>query len=423
MRVLSIYILLGIMSSFAYSTPNVVLISIDTLRWDHCTVYGYKPNTTPTLKRVAKAGVCFESAYAPASSTCPSHATMLTSLYPITHGVVQNNGTRLDSKVTTLAEYLSANGYDTAGIVSIFPLHSKFGFNQGFSFFDDNFVWEHEIPRSRKGTRRVYHGVKVPEAFTQKASETTRKAIQWVKSCKRPFFLFLHYVDPHGTFKPPEPFASRFPADLLGRYDAQIAYVDNCINKFLGVLGDDALVVITSDHGESLSQRGWEGHAKQLYDEGVRVPLIFYWPGHIKAGLRFSEPVDLLSIAPTILDLADIKPCDSFVGKSLKSSLCDGRSPDPNHPVYLMSVTFGKRIGIRLGNWKYIELPEGKRELFNLADDPKELHNLCTTFPKRADMLAARLTEWERLYKEPDAPPPVLSEEDIRKLKSLGYLK
>ena len=430
MRVLSIYMFLGIMSSFAYSKPNVILISIDALRWDHCTVYGYKPNTTPTLKKLAEAGVCFESAYAPASETCPSHSTMLTSLYPITHGVLQNNGTKLNGRFITLAEYLSANGYDTVGVVSAFPLHSKFGYNQGFFFFDNNFAKEYETAGPKGRARRVYHGVKIPNAFEQNAEETTRKVIQFVKSHNnnKPLFLFIHYIDPHAPYTPPEPFASQFPSDeiaqYIAQYDGEVAYVDNNIKKLIEALDSNTLVVITADHGQGLCQRyNWMPHGKYLYDEAVRVPYIFYWPGHIKAGLRFSEPVDLLTIAPTIVDLADIKPCNSFDGKSLKPSLCDGQLPDANHPIYLMNFSHGRKVGIRLGNWKYIESPGGKRELFNLANDPKELHNLCTTFPKRADMLAARLTEWKRLYKRPEAPPPVLSDEDIRKLKSLGYLK
>ena len=273
----------------------------------------------------------------------------------------------------------------------------------------------------------TYFGVKVTEAFDQDSAETTRKAIQWIKSCDsdKPFFLFIHYIDPHHPYNPPEPFASRFRRDVIGRYDGEIAYVDSNIKKLLEILDSKSLIVITADHGEGLMQRdNFMLHARHIYDEGVRVPLIFYGPNHIKKGLRFSEPVDFLTIAPTIVDLADIEPCHSFAGKSLKRCACDGQPPDANHPIYLMSIHLGrKKFGIRLGHWKYILNQGGEQELFNLIDDPKELSNVVAIFPERASMLATRLKEWKRLYKGPRPKPPVLSDEDRRKFESLGYLR
>ena len=408
---------------------NVILISIDTLRWDHCSVYGYKRNTTPTLKKLAKRGVCFSSAYAPTSTTAPSHATMLTSLYPITHGIVVHDGTKLDPKFETLAEHLADSGYQTAAIVSSFVLDSKFGFSQGFDFYDDNLEKAYETMPLMK----EWHGNKVVGGFDQCASETTRKTIKWLseqRSDKQPFFLFLHFMDPHHPYAPPQPYASEFPTDMIGRYDGEVAYIDDSIKKIFEELkrlklDDNTLIVITSDHGEGLMQHGWRSHGRHLYDEGVRVPLIFYWPGHILKGRMFAEPVDLLTLAPTILDLLDIKRdgC-KFAGKSLKSTLCEGAAPSADHPIYMQSRDYGtKKWGVRVGDWKYIEDFSGKKkELFNMIKDPAERVNSYIYSSKKGDELALLLAKWKRLYTQKSTEKPMLSEEDRLKFQSLGYL-
>ena len=423
--------------------PNAILISIDTLRWDHCSVYGYKWDTTPTLRAFAKCGVLFESAYAPTSSTCPSHATMFTSLYPITHGILLNNGSRLSPKFETLAERFRTKGYQTAGIVSSFVLHSKFGFSQGFEFYEDN------LDKADASTQRpTYHGNKVPGGFDQVAKAATEKTIKWLseqRKAEKPFFLFVHFMDPHGPYRPPEPYASRFPAEILGKYakemtalggigeyDGEVAYVDDSIKKIYEELrrlelDKDTLVVIVADHGEGLWQRqGYRGHGLHLYDEGVRVPLIFYWPGHILEGRVFPEPVDLLTLAPTILDLVGVKRKGTqFLGKSLKDAVCKGIAPEAEYPIYMQSRDYGiPKSGIRVGDWKYIEDFLGrKKELYNLKNDPKELVNLYGSFPEKGNKFATQLREWMWKYTLESPQEPILSEEDRLKFQSLGYLK
>jgi arylsulfatase A-like enzyme len=185
--------------------PNVLMISIDTLRQNHCSAYGYERDTTPNLRLLAEEGARFDLAYAPSSSTAPSHATMFTSLYPVTHQVLKQ-GQTLAQGDYTLAEHLNAQGYQTAAVVASFVMAVKFGFAQGFTFYDDDF-------KASTATihRRYWKGQ--PDFIDQHAIETTRKAIHWLKrkrSGEHPFFLFVHYFDPHAPYVPPEPFASRF---------------------------------------------------------------------------------------------------------------------------------------------------------------------------------------------------------------------
>ncbi len=186
-------------------SPNVLLISIDTLRKDHCSAYGYERGTTPNLTMLAEQGARFDRAYAPSASTAPSHATMFTSLYPVTHQVLKQGHT-LSQEDYTLAEHLSTIGYQTAAVVASYVLDVKYGFAQGFAFYDDNF-------KPLTASIRQKYWKDQPDVIDQTANETTRKAIAWLKkqrSPEHPFFLFVHYFDPHAPYVPPEPFLSRF---------------------------------------------------------------------------------------------------------------------------------------------------------------------------------------------------------------------
>ena len=409
--------------------PNVILISIDTLRWDHCSAYGYERNTTPTLKKLANQGVSFAAAYSPTSSTCPSHATMFTSLYPITHGILLNDGIRLEPEFETLAERFKMNGYQTAGIISSFVLHSKFGFSQGFDFYDENFMEAHASM-----SIKVYHEVLVPGGFDQIAGVTSGKVETWLndqRDEKRPFFLFVHFMDPHDPYVPPQPFASKFGSNNIGQYDGEVAYTDNNIKKILNKikqleLDKNTLVVIVGDHGEGLGDHNWMKHGRYVYDEAVRVPYIFYWPGHTLKDVVFSMPVDLLTLAPTILDMVGIKYDDSgFDGKSLATAISEGSAPSTNYPVYMQSRHIKpKKSGIRVGDLKYIEHFDGtKKELYNLKNDPKELTNLYSIHQDQADQLRSKIEDWKDAYTRKGPRNNVLSEEDRRKFKSLGYIE
>ena len=435
----------------AKGPPNVLMISIDTLRKDHCSAYGYERDTTPNLRVLAEEGARFDLAYAPSSSTAPSHATMFTSLYPITHQVLKQGHT-LSERDYTLAEHLNANGFQTAAVVASFVLDEKFGFAQGFTFYDDDF-------RASTATIHQRYWKGQTDIIDQHAVETTRKAIGWLnkqRSWERPFFLFVHYFDPHAPYAPPEPFSSRFappgrqPTELeniIGRYDGEIALTDREIGKLFETLkeaglDENTLVLVTSDHGEGLGQHDHLGHSINIYEEAIRVPLLFRWPNRIAKGCVFSAPVEQVDLAPTILDLIGVKADGfSFQGRSLAAVLRgDGdASLDADRPVYLYREYFegrrmklhsgeqvwlkGGKSGIRAGKWKYIEgKEENTRELFDLVADPQEQRNCITTFSQEAAELASQLKAWEQGHSRKKSLKEKISEEDLNRLKALGYV-
>jgi arylsulfatase A-like enzyme len=431
--------------------PNILFISIDTLRKDRCSAYGYHRDTTPNLRKLADNGSIFDSAYAPTPTTAPSHATMFTSLYPITHQF-KKNGAKLSKDYTTLAEYLNASGYHTAAVMGSFVLNSKFGFAQGFEFFDDKFEFSTATCR-----REEWGGIQVDEGFDQRANITSQKAIDFLQKYRekdRPFFLFVHYFDPHSPYVPPEPFNSKFapqknqptPLDKFStQYDGEVAFVDYEIGniiKTLEYLGrkDDTLIIVTSDHGEGLGQHDNLVHTVNIYEEAVRVPLIFHWPKHILRDRIINAPVELVDLMPTIFDLIGITDDKfSFQGQSLSNALCNGSKLDLDRPVYLHRPYFkglylpllynkkiwlkGEKFAIKINNWKYIEAEEeNTKELFDLNADSLELKNIYSSFPEKAAEFKTRLEKWKKEYGSQIAEQNIISDEDRMRLETLGYV-
>jgi len=376
---------------------------------------------------------------------------MRLSLYPITHQF-KKNGSKLSKDYTTLAESLNASGYHTAAVMGSFVLSSKFGFAQGFEFFDDKFEFSTATCRTEK-----WGGILVDEGFDQRANITTRKAINFLQRYKekdRPFFLFVHYFDPHSPYVPPEPFNSRFapqkkqptPIDKYSAlYDGEVASTDHGIGKLLGSLEylarkDDTLIIVTSDHGEGLGQHGNLEHTVSVYEELVRVPLLFYWPNHILRNRIINAPVELIDIMPTIFDLIGITDDKSSLqGQSLSNALCNGSKLDLDRPVYLYRPYFrgaylpvlydkkiwlkGEHFAIKAKNWKYIEAQEeNTKELFDLNTDPQELNNIYSSFPEKVTELKTRLQKWKKEYTRQSTKQNTISDEDRKRLESLGYV-
>jgi arylsulfatase A-like enzyme len=428
--------------------PNLVLISLDTTRRDHCSVYGYERETTPQLEKFAAEGVRFALAYAPSATTAPSHATLFTSLYPITHRVVKN-GRVLTPAYVTLAERLREAGWVTAGVVSSYVLDARFGLAQGFDTWDDDFD-----PTTATVRNEAWEGGDRVEVFDRRADATTAHALAWLDGPRertRPFFLFVHYFDPHAPYLPPAALARSFPpADAPGdglraqtaRYDAEIAFTD----EQLGVLFDglaerglarNTLVVITADHGEGLMQHGHLMHGAQIYEEQVRVPLLLRWPERLPAGRVIDGPVSLIDLAPTLLELmgAPAPEGGALQGHSLVPAL-EGRAPvDPARPIFLFRQHYqrgfdsgtpvaGEQYGIRLGDWKLISGPdEGTRLLFDVARDPRERRNLAAEQPERAAELESRLAGWRAEHGRAETAPEAVSEADLERLRALGYVQ
>jgi arylsulfatase A-like enzyme len=299
--------------------------------------------------------------------------------------------------------------------------------------------------------------IPVDEGFDQRADITTKKATDFLQSYKEkdgPFFLFAHYFDPHSPYVPPEPFRSRFAprkkrTKLIEKYNAQydgeVAFADHGVGILLDTLEylgrkNDTLIIVTSDHGEGLGQHDYLTHTINIYEEAVRVPLIFHWPGRIPKSRVIKGPVELTDLVPTIFDLIDIKPETQLLqGQSLLNALCNGSELNLDRPVYLHRQHFektympthhdmkiflnGEKFGIRVGDYKYIVgKDENTTELFNLSLDPNELSNIHDALPEKSAELETKLEKWKKENTRQSTEQDTISDMDRKRLESLGYV-
>ncbi|HEX2695498.1 MAG TPA: sulfatase, partial [Acidobacteriota bacterium] len=284
---------------------NVLLITLDTTRADHLGCYGYKPAKTPNLDKLAREGVRFARVYCPAPLTLPSHASIMTGLYPVTHGV-RNNGHDLPSGIRTLAEILKGRGYATAAFVSSFSVDSRFGLDRGFNVYDDTFRLESPFKTQN---------------MERRAEETFARFSRWLEANgKNRFFGWVHYYDPHLPYDPPSPYKEEFDGDP---YDGEIAYMDRYVGAVLeglkeqGVL-DKTIVVVAGDHGEGLGDKAELGHGIFLYEETLKVPLIVHSPVIFPHAQVVESQVRLIDVAPTILEILGLKSeAAGMTGQSL----------------------------------------------------------------------------------------------------------
>ncbi len=439
--------------------PNVLLVSIDSLRGDHLHCYGYPRETSPRMDALAEEGVRFETAVAPTSWTLPTHVTLLTALPPELHGVNYNN-TRLVSEATTLAEVLWQEGYCTAGFVSGPYLAASYGFSQGFDHYDDYSL----VKRSNLLSHR---GASSPGLFRLIDKWLTR----WNRAGRRrPFFIFLHMWDVHYDYTPPAPYDTMFdpgyqgtvtaenfelgfqvhpdmdPRDLqhiIALYDGEIRFTDFHLGRVFDLLKqlgiyDDTIVVVTSDHGDEFFEHGNKGHDKTLYDESLLVPLIFRFPKEIPRGKVVREQVRMKDVAPTILSLAKIEAPAEFGSSPPRGSYAE-RDLAPilskeATSALSPSVAFGDLRGflasLRTESYKLIQDQRNPAqvELYDLASDPGEQRNLLrrgTPPPAEGATLAKELEDWREKTRasESFATQYALSQEQIEQLRSLGYIR
>ncbi len=429
--------------------PNVLLISMDTTRADHLSAYGYPRPTSRRLEGLAAEGVRFERAYAPSATTGPTHASLFTSLYPMRHGVVKN-GVDLAPDFETLAETLAGAGFDTASVVSSYVLSARFGYDQGFGVFDDDF----SRARVPSGTT-LWEGREIEGKFYGSAEDTTRRAVAWLDGARdpsRPFFLFVHYFDPHDPYVPPPDFVPPFepgPKEQLKLnrtiflYDVLLAFTDQEIGRLLDALAqrglaEDTLVVVTGDHGEGLMQHGHMFHGVHLYEEGVRVPLIVRWPGRLPKGRVEPDPVGLIDLPPTLLELAGVDGVDAHAGSSLAPHLRGEGGGSADRAVFLYRRHYeggevapgvtakGEKFAVREGRWKLIEGPEEQSlELFDLDADPGETRDVSGGHPDVVARLQRALSGWRAVNLRPDHEAPLhgLDDEARARLEALGYVE
>jgi choline-sulfatase len=392
-------------------TP-VILISIDTLRADHLSAYGYTRLHTPNIDSFADHGTLFTQADCQVPLTFPSHASMLTSIYPF-QNQVEENAVPLPPGSVTLAAVLHSHGYRTAAFIGTVFMEKEMGLDNGFDFYDSPFHYDAFSPISGS----MFLGATTPGNPNEGRDRrdgalVIRSARQWLSENKsQAVFAFVHLFDMHRPYD--------------HGYDVQLAYVDRLIGGFrqsliqLG-LWDKALVILVADHGESLGDHGENTHGYFIYESTLHVPLVIHWPaGTANHPARVTDPVGLIDVAPTILDFLHLPIPPSFEGANLFT---------PGHTVYAESTHARDAFGwaplrsLRAGQFKYIEAPHP--EFYNLQTDAHELINVYVkgSSPKAADLrtqLAKLLIRYAP--KKPDAPREA-SPAARTLLDSLGYL-
>ncbi len=401
--------------------PNVLLVTIDTLRADRTGPYGFGLARTPAMDRLAAEGVVCENAVAAAPITLPSHATMMTGLLPPAHGVRDNGAYALGSEAVTLAERLAEAGYETGAFVSAAVLDRRYGLAQGFDSYDDH-LWAEERPPLFMVPDRP--GARTAERFERWYAARPREGA-------RPFFAWVHFFDPHQPYEAPTADRLRSPT----AYDAEIAAADRALGRVIAALEargelDDTLVIVTADHGESLGEHGEKTHAVFIYDATVKVPLLIRYPHRFPEGARLDLPVHHVDLVPTVLSLLGLPGGERTQGFDLSTALA-GKDPDEglrDRAQYVESllseVGFGMAplYGVRHDGSKWIRAP--RPELYDLAEDPRELTNLFEERPRRARALDRRLQGLldESAARQVGAELQPMEKETLEMLQALGYL-
>ena len=412
--------------------PNIILISIDTLRADHIHGYGYEPQTTPFLDSLIRRGTSFSNAISPAPWTLPAHLSLFTSLYPHTHGVVQDQ-LALNDDVVTMPMLLQRAGYQTGGFASCMYLFPGYGFDRGF----DHYIERNEFPAPVLG----------------------KEAFDWLQQTEPGnFFLFLHFYDVHPPHDPQEKYLKTFESsydgsftgdveDLLkaregslafsdedsrhlkALYDAEIRQLDESLAAFMDTLKgrgylDNTLLIVLSDHGEEFFDHGGVLHSRTLYDELIRIPLIAVGPG-IPAGNRIDEQVQLIDVMPMILDACRIKPPRGIEGKSLLP-LISGDAIGWEQVAFAEADKDNEKADIkramRTDKYKfYYDRLTGAEYLFDLSLDPAETKSILEGEPELGKMHRERLRGWMDT-KRGDPKKIVFTESERELLRALGYL-
>ena len=419
----------------AVGGPNVVLITLDTVRPDHLSLYGYSRPTSPNLDRWARQGVVFDNAVSASSWTLASHASIFTGLLPHQHGA--DWARPLDTSRWTLAQALRSRGYETAGFTSNLEYgEAGWGLGRGFEVYDDA---KNSVPHNLAATLagglliQPLYGSLARHDFLERrdASDMNRDVIQWFKHRSgEPFFLFVNYFDAHSPYFAPPPFDRRFgqtskavldkawpimdQADfsrplsdqerqsLVDAYDNCLASLDDQVGKLLAFLASrpewsNTIVIITSDHGEAFGEHGAYNHGWNLNRETIHVPLIIFGSG-VPSGMRLADTVSVRKLFPTVLDLTlGEKPPFSRV--SLRRFWTPGFRPQPFDETAISELVSRKAgvpgyISLTTPEWQYIENPQGRQELYQWASSPEERVNLADSNPQQAHELESSLRQY-----------------------------
>ncbi|MHC4944556.1 MAG: sulfatase [Planctomycetota bacterium] len=428
--------------------PNLLLVSVDTLRADRLHCYGNPASLSPTVDALASQGLRFETCFAHASLTVPSVASLLTGLYPSQAGA-KNNRTPLSKSAESLASAMKRKGYRTAAFVSNFTLRPRMRFNQGFDHYDAEFTTP-ELNR--------------PEILTRNADTTVDAVLTWLDeatgNADSPFFLWIHLQDPHGPYTPPEDFIpeiASYPSQrldvledditphgipsyqLLGeenesavyraRYDGEILFFDHHLSRLIDTLDrldlkDDTAVIFTADHGEAMGEHGfWFSHGQDLFNELIHVPLIIAAPW-IEAD-QPKETAALMDIFPTLMALAGAGS-DELAGYR-GINLLDPGARRKVRPIYSEVKSDALKTRLRslvMGRWKLIASRNKKDapQLFDLEKDPVERQNVYASEPEVAEKMEMILNaEQQRAESGEKAEELPLTPEELKVLEALGY--
>ena len=480
------------------SRPNLLLVTVDTLRADHLSSWGYVRETSPRIDRLAAEGLRFDIAQVQWPKTGPSFTSMMTSTYPKDNEVVRQVGIPVPCSYTMLAEALKRSGYATHAVVANGAVGREFYFDQGFDSFEES--WKlpppgAELPETEGSQKRVRS--EAAEAMLRDrehladpngAENVTRLALEIEAGlpADKPWFLWVHYLDPHFPYVPPQPFRDRFQGDAhfdgetrieisdrhqqelaaigkgqvldgetrlgfyVARYDAEISYVDSQVGHLLDELTargrmTNTLTTFTSDHGESLGEHGYYfNHGRFGFQTCLRVPFILHWPGKIAPKVD-RQPVELLHLAPTLLAAAGIELQDGRwqQGRTLWPRISNGRLDDRDRIAFAESGTNARRNWLKMArderfvlhyiptrkeqNW--VAGADNEFPLFDLSTDPGETRDVSAQHPEVTERLKRQISRWwqaDRFACETDAETcdqnRAVDKETTEQLKALGYL-
>ena len=396
---------------------NLVIITLDTTRADHVGAYGSREVETPALDRLAREGVLFEQAMTTAPLTLPAHASILTGRFPPEHGVRDNGGFYLGPDQTTLAEILGPQGFKTGGFVAAYVLDAKWGIGQGFETYFDDFDMSKSRGRSLGEIQRP-------------ANEVVDKALPWIDTVKDgPFFAWLHFYDPHTPYAPPEPFRTKYKGHP---YKGEVAFTDSQVGRVVEFLESRGLlehtvVAVLGDHGESLGDHGEDAHGFFIYEAAARVPFIIRAPLDSSRGRRVADPVRVVDLVPTALDLMGLPPAQGVSGRSVVP-LMTGATVELGLEGYAEAMYPLHHYGwsdlraLRSGRFKVIDAP--RPELYDIETDPGEQTDIYQQRRTVGDQMIARLRAMEQAFEKGSAaPPPSDVDPEVRaRLAALGYV-
>ncbi len=432
-------------------TPNVLVILVDTLRWDRMGFnnHNYKRKLTPFLDSLAKSSVVFEKNFSPSTWTWPSVSSLFTGQNPVKHGVgtKEDSKTKLGYKSLTIAEYFQEKGFTTVGISANPLISAKYGFNQGFeSYVTFEEFWETKyVPMPASGINREFS--------------------KWLENNgDNRFFAYLHYMDPHSPYCPPAPFFDKFVSQkdgkeamqifqrtikeirfgdkdylitdevlktLKGLYDAEVLYLDAMLSELFNYLQqkgylNNTIVLFTADHGDEFFEHGQFGHGFNLYNETLKTPALIFYPATLSPA-RIKENVSIMDFFPTLCDLAGIEPPSvDFDGVSLVKESFHSAPVllSTYHAVFPGKGRF-RMLGLLDDNFKLIDNNKyGEYQLYNLKEDQGETKNVYSDYPEKAEKMKTLLNEMFRNYSADSVgmENPLPDSETIDMLKTLGYV-